>query len=139
MEERKMRRRDFVWLGSASALAVPLGPSTGGAQEGRADLTAGGAAPAQTSSTSPPDIAAPKDVPFGGTIHLAVDATDVTRHIFRVTETIPVQSGRVTLLYPRWLPGTHAPGGRIDALAGLMIHADGRRLEWMRDTVDVYA
>jgi hypothetical protein len=144
MEERKMRRRDFVWLGSASALGVPLGPSTGHAQEGRADLTAGDTAPAQTpplppSSSSPPDMVAPKDVPFGGTIRLAVDATDVTRHIFRVTETIPVQSGRVTLLYPKWLPGNHSPSGRIDALAGLMIHAHGRRLEWARDKVDVYA
>ena len=140
-----MRRRDFVWLGSASALGVPLGSLTGSAQQRPADLTAGGAAPAPTpplpspSSSLPPDIIAPKDVPFGGTIHLAVDATDVTRHIFGVTETIPVQSGPLTLLYPRWLPGTHAPGGRIDALAGLMIHAHGRRLEWARDTVDVHA
>jgi predicted metalloprotease with PDZ domain len=86
-----------------------------------------------------PEIVAPKDEPFSGTIRLAVDATDVTRHIFRVTETIPVQSGPLTLLYPKWLPGTHAPVGRIDGFAGLVIRAGGRRLEWMRDTVDVYA
>src|SRR5215468_2169629 len=88
---------------------------------------------------SPPEIPAPQDAPFPGTIRLAVDATDVTRHIFRVAETIPVQSGSLTLLYPKWLPGTHSPTGRIDALAGLMIRANGRRVEWVRDAVDVYA
>ena len=72
-------------------------------------------------------------------IVLAVDATDVTRHIFRVKQTIPVQSGALTLLYPKWLPGNHSPTGRIDALAGLEIHANGKRLGWLRDTVDVYA
>ena len=56
-----------------------------------------------------------------------------------MAEIIPVQSGPLTLLYPKWLPGTHSPGGRIDTLAGLVIRADGQRLEWMRDTVDVYA
>ena len=60
----------------------------------------GGNALAQTPLrlSSSPEIAAPKDEPFSGTIRLAVDATDVTRHIFRVTETIPVQSGPLTLL-----------------------------------------
>src|SRR5882762_8310944 len=102
-------------------------------------LIAAGVALAQTPLPLPPEIAAPKDVPFPGTIRLAVDATDVTRHIFRVKETIPVQAGSLTLLYPKWLPGTHRPDGRIDALAGLVIKANGERVEWVRDTVDVYA
>jgi predicted metalloprotease with PDZ domain len=142
-----MRRRDFIWLGSASALA--LGSLTAHAQQESAGLTAGGATLAQMPPPPPPppspppfvqaDIVAPKDVAFAGMIRVGVDATDVTRHIFRVTETIPVQSGRTTLLYPRWLPGNHGPSGRIDGLAGLMIRAHGRRLQWARDTVDVYA
>jgi predicted metalloprotease with PDZ domain len=139
-----MRRRDFIWLGSASALA--LAPLTGRGQQpsASADLTAGGAALAQMpapppSSSLSPGIVAPQDVRFGGTIRLGIDATDVTRHIFRVTESIPVRSGPLTLLYPRWLPGTHAPSGRIDALAGLIVQVHGRRLEWVRDTVDVHA
>jgi len=102
-------------------------------------IMAAGIAVAQTRVSLQPEIAAPKDVPFPGTIRLAVDATDVTRHIFRIKETIPVQSGSLTLLYPKWLPGTHSPTGRIDALAGLMIQAHGRRVEWVRDAVDVYA
>ena len=41
----------------------------------------------------PAPIAAPKDTPYLGTIGLEVDATDITRHIFSVRETIPVRGG----------------------------------------------
>ena len=97
------------------------------------------AASAQTSTPLPPPIAEPQDRPYPGVIRLAVDATDVARHIFRVRETIPVESGALTLLYPKWGPGTHGPVGRIDSLSGLVIRADGQRVEWARDTVDMYA
>lgn len=102
-------------------------------------LAAGAVASAQAPVPLSPETGAPQDRPYPGVIRLAVDATDVTRHIFRVRETIPVESGALTLLYPKWVPGTHAPAGRIDDFAGLAIHADGQRLEWLRDTVDVYA
>jgi predicted metalloprotease with PDZ domain len=102
-------------------------------------LVAGAVAAAQAPVPLSPETGAPQDRPYPGVIRLAVDATDVTRHIFRVRETIPVESGALTLLYPKWVPGTHAPAGRIDDFAGLAIHADGQRLEWLRDTVDVYA
>src|SRR5204863_1062703 len=36
-------------------------------------------------------------------------------------------------------PGNHSPRGRVDMVAGLMIRASGRRLEWRRDVVDVFA
>ena len=102
------------------------------------------AASAQTNGPSPfpmpAPIPAPQDKPYTGTIKLSVDATDTTRAIFRVHETIPVaQSGMFTLLYPKWLPGNHGPSGPIDKFAGLVIHANGQRLAWKRDTVDVYA
>ncbi len=88
----------------------------------------------------PAEIAAPKDEPYPGTLRLDVDATDIERHIFNVRETIPVRGGApFTLLYPKWLPGSHAPNGRIDSLAGLIVKAGGQRLEWKRDTVDVFA
>src|SRR5258708_33156968 len=77
-------------------------------------LIAVGVALAQTPLPLPPEIAAPQDVPFPGTIHLAVDASDVTRHIFRVKETVPVQSGSLKLLYPKSHPWTHYTTGRID-------------------------
>ena len=87
----------------------------------------------------PPHITAPSDTPYPGTIRLEVDARDVTHHIFRVKETVPVRSGALTLLYPKWIPGNHAPSGRIDAFTGLMIKANGTQLGWVRDTVDVFA
>lgn len=88
----------------------------------------------------PPQISPPRDVPYPGIIRLTVDATDIERHIFNIRETIPVRGGEpVTLLYPQWLPGNHSPSGRVDKLAGLTIHANGTRLEWTRDIVDVFA
>ena len=36
----------------------------------------------------------------------------------------------IVLLYPQWLPGYHSPAGRVDTLAGLMIYANGARVEW---------
>jgi predicted metalloprotease with PDZ domain len=85
------------------------------------------------------DAPAPRDVPFSGTIALHVDATDVSRRIFRVHETIPVKPGPVVLQYAKWLPGNHAPSGPIDQLAGPVITAAGQPLQWVRDPLDVYS
>ena len=81
-----------------------------------------------------------RDLAWPGVITLSVDASDNIRGIFRVHETIPVSaSGPLTLLYPKWLPGHHAPIGPIAALAGIELSADGHPLSWRRDPVDVYA
>ncbi|MBV8239076.1 MAG: M61 family metallopeptidase, partial [Sphingomonas sp.] len=85
-------------------------------------------------------IPAPRDEAYPGTITLNVDATDTTRGILRVKQTIPVaKAGPMALLYPKWLPGNHAPRGEIEKLAGLVIRANGKVLPWTRDPVDVYA
>jgi predicted metalloprotease with PDZ domain len=87
-----------------------------------------------------PAIVVPRDVAYPGTLQLTVDATDLRHRVFNVHETIPVQSaGDLVLLYPRWLPGAHAPEGTIAMLAGLNVHAGGAPLAWHRDTVDVFA
>src|ERR1700740_3565739 len=106
---------------------------------GWAVLAAAGAVAAQTPVPLPPAIAEPQDRPYPGVIHLAVDASDATRHIFRVRETMPVASGALHLLDPKGVPGSHAPVSRIDNFAGLVIQANGQRLEWTRDPVDIYA
>ncbi|MFD1949922.1 M61 family metallopeptidase [Sphingomonas arantia] len=88
----------------------------------------------------PDNIPAARDVAYPGTVTLVVDATDTQRGIFTVRETIPVaQAGPLTLLYPKWLPGNHAPRGSIDDVAGLKISAGGQVLPWKRDPVEVYA
>ena len=85
-------------------------------------------------------IPLPRDIPYPGTITLAVDATDTDRGIFKVTETIPVPAaGPMTLLFPKWLPGVHSPRGEIEKLVDLTIKAGGKTLVWKRDLVDVYA
>ncbi|HXI86789.1 MAG TPA: hypothetical protein VNH64_04990 [Parvularculaceae bacterium] len=94
------------------------------------------AAFAQTMAPMP----APKDEPYPGAIALSIDATDVVRGIFRGHETIPtVGAGPMTILYPQWLPGNHSPTGDADKIAGIIITAKGKRLEWTRDTVDMFA
>ncbi len=88
-----------------------------------------------------PQIEAARDVPYeAGPIKLAVDATDNDRRIFSVHQILPVSAaGPLTLFYPAWLPGNHAPRGPIEQLAGLMITADGQPVAWTRDPVNVYA
>lgn len=88
----------------------------------------------------PPPTPEPRDVPYEGVITLDVDASDVARGIFRVRERVPVAaSGPLTLLYPEWHPGKHAPRGPINLLSGIEIRANGALLPWRRDPVNVYA
>ncbi len=84
-------------------------------------------------------IPVPLDQPYPGTLVLDVDLTDLDQKIMRVHETLPAQSGPLTLLYPRWLPGTHSPTGAVSRLAGLQIAGNGKTIEWKRDPVDVFA
>ena len=90
-----------------------------------------------------PDEAIPlaRDLPYPGTIALDIDATDVARGLFRVTERIPVADGaaRLTVLLPDWLPGNHAPRGLPAELVDLRFSAGVRLLEWQRDPFDVHA
>ena len=46
---------------------------------------------------------------------------------------LPAAPGPLVLLYPRWIPGWHGPGGNVVQLAGLRITAGGRTLPWTRD------
>ncbi len=88
----------------------------------------------------PPAISEPRDVAFPGQISLHVDASDLARGIYQVHENIPVTAaGPMVLLYPQWLPGNHSPSGPLDQLAGLIITANGKPVEWTRDVVQVFA
>src|SRR5215831_11649887 len=73
------------------------------------------------------------------TIHLDVDATEATRNVLHARLRIPVTPGALTLAYPKWLPGNHRPAGPIQNLTGLQITANGKRVDWRRDPVDMYA
>jgi predicted metalloprotease with PDZ domain len=84
-------------------------------------------------------IIAPKDHAYAGEIQLAVDATDTGRRIVHVHETLSGIGSDTVLFYPKWLPGTHAPEGPIDRIAGIRMTAKGTPVSWTRDPVDVYA
>jgi predicted metalloprotease with PDZ domain len=85
-------------------------------------------------------VPAARDVPFPGTVQLTVDATDVTRGIFRIKQRIPVTAaGDLVLLYPKWVPGGHSPRGDIKNVTGIRFTANGQPLVWKRDPIDVYA
>ena len=113
----------------ASALIVLVAPAA--AQEGNSR---------PQPVVQPLTIPLPADKPYPGTMQLKVDATDVARGIFHVRQTIPVvRAGKLTLLYPEWLPGKHAPRGAIAEVAGFKPSAGGKPLNWTRQPTDVYA
>jgi predicted metalloprotease with PDZ domain len=86
------------------------------------------------------NIPAARDIPYPGTIQLTVDASDVTRGIFKVRQHVPVPvPGDFVLLYPKWIPGGHTPRGEINKITGFRATAGGKPLEWVRDNLDVYA
>jgi len=87
----------------------------------------------------PPPGVAPADTPYPGTISLLVDVTSIKVRVLNVHETIPIKGRDITLLYPEWLPGTHSPSNPVGELAGLAVTANGKRIPWVRDRVDMYA
>jgi predicted metalloprotease with PDZ domain len=76
---------------------------------------------------------------YPGEIRLEIDATDTQRKVVEVEQWMPVQPGRLTLLYPRYIPGMHSPQGPIDRLSGLTIEGNGAYLRWTRDTSEMHA
>jgi predicted metalloprotease with PDZ domain len=85
-------------------------------------------------------IPPPKDVAYPGTMQLTVDASDVTRAIFRIHQHVPVPAaGDFVMLYPKWVPGGHNPRNDIKNITGFRASANGRELKWVRDNLDVFA
>jgi predicted metalloprotease with PDZ domain len=70
------------------------------------------------------------------TITLFVDATSTPRKTFHAKLKIPASAGDLTLYYPKWIPGEHAPDGPVIDLAGLKFTAGGKTLKWRRDLLD---
>jgi len=72
-------------------------------------------------------------------VRLRVDATDAPRRLFHVQMSLPAKAGPMTLLYPEWIPGEHAPTGPIANLVGLKIQGGGKSIAWKRDSVNMYS
>jgi predicted metalloprotease with PDZ domain len=73
-----------------------------------------------------------------GSVALTVRLPDPGQKLLYVHEVMPVRPGPLTLYYPKYIPGDHAPDGPIDAMMGLEITAGGKRIAWHRDEVDMF-
>ncbi|HSU55802.1 MAG TPA: hypothetical protein VLT36_17230, partial [Candidatus Dormibacteraeota bacterium] len=73
------------------------------------------------------------------TVKLDVDATDAPRKILHARLRIPADPGKLTLLYPKWLPGEHGPNGPITDVVGLKVNAGGKTIPWQREADDMFA
>src|SRR5262249_14985112 len=89
-------------------------------------IAVGGRVPAAEADTSRP-------------IEVHVDAREAPRRLLKATLTIPVTPGPLTLYYPKWIQGEHAPNGPIADPAGLTIRAGTRTIPWQRDDVDLHS
>jgi len=74
----------------------------------------------------------------GQTISLTVDATKTPRKLLHAHLVLPVQSGPLTLYYPKWIPGEHGPAGPIASLTGLKFEGNGKVIPWKRDLLDTF-
>lgn len=84
-----------------------------------------------------PAAAAPAQQPLAP-IRLTVDARDAAIGRIRSHEVIPAHAGELALVYPKWIPGEHAPNGPIADVASLKVSSNGRALPWRRDPDDMY-
>ena len=60
---------------------------------------------------------------LAGPMTISVDATQVMHKILHAELSYSVQSGPLTLYYPKWLPADHSPDGPIWNVAGLKFFA----------------
>ena len=74
-----------------------------------------------------------------GPVVLTVRLPHPSQKLLYVHEVMPVKPGALTLYYPKWIPGDHAPDGPIEEMMGLEITAGGKRIAWHRDEVDMFA
>jgi predicted metalloprotease with PDZ domain len=75
---------------------------------------------------------------FGADLTLRIDARDVARRHLQTHETLAVKPGPLVLAYPKWIPAQHAPAGPLDTIIGMEITANGQRLAWKRNPIEMY-
>lgn len=72
-------------------------------------------------------------------MRMEVDARDIPRQLLHARLEIPAVAGKMTLWYPKWIPGTHAPGGPVQNIAGLRLESpEGKPISWRRDEEEPY-
>ena len=77
-------------------------------------------------------------------MQIDIDATDLPRKLLTATIVIPVEpedesDRQIALWYPKWVPGSHGPGGPIANVAGLIVADEqGQALPWKRTVGELY-
>ncbi len=74
------------------------------------------------------------------TMTVEVDLRDLPRRLVHATIDVPCKPGEeLALWHPKWIPGTHAPCGANEPVAGLRVFAaDGSPVPWRRDDLELY-
>src|SRR5256885_16563800 len=72
-------------------------------------------------------------------VKLEVDLREAARRVYHAKMEFAVKPGPFTLVYPKWIPGEHAPNGPIVDVTGVKFFAGGKEVSWRRDTADMYA
>ncbi|WP_394838950.1 M61 family peptidase [Pendulispora rubella] len=90
-------------------------------------LALGGCAPEAAAAPATPRAA------LTGPIRVQVDARDAPQMVLHAKLTVPARPGALTLVYPKWIPGTHGPTGKVADISGLRFSAGGKPLAWKRD------
>lgn len=78
-----------------------------------------------------------------GDMQIVIYATDLTRKLLTADITIPIGESKadrkIAIWYPKWVPGSHGPGGPVENIAGLKITDQaGQVLAWERTGGEVF-
>jgi len=68
-------------------------------------------------------------------IQITADLTEGARHLYHAEIDLPVRPGKAAFLTPKWIPGTHAPGGPLADITGVVFTGNGKVIPWRRDDV----
>jgi predicted metalloprotease with PDZ domain len=79
-------------------------------------------------------FAAPAKTP----IQITADLSEAPRKIYHAEIDFPVTAGPLALTTPEWIPGNHMPTGPASEIVGVVFTANGQKLQWRRDDVDLY-
>ncbi len=77
--------------------------------------------------------------PRSQVISLRLDATGIARKLIHSEMEISVTAGTITLVFPKWIPGEHAPSGPLNNVVWMKFSAAGQPVAWTRDPVDMFA
>lgn len=70
-------------------------------------------------------------------VSLTVDAREITRGLFHVSEHFQAKPGPLVLWFPNWIPGGHSQGHPINSMIAFKVSAGGHTLAWKRDLVEM--